>query len=153
MTFLTLFERIQNDFNQARLQREEKKATVLSFLLSQIHNKEIEKREKLQDSEIINLIKTEIKQRNESKEAFLKAKREEEVRANQAAVLILQNYLPKSLSEEEIKNEAIKTVSKVGAKGEEDFGQVMNVLMPKLAGKAEGNLVSQIVKEILSQRN
>lgn len=148
-----LKEQIQQDFNQARLTKNESKIVILSFLLSRVHNKEIEKKGELTEAEIISLIKTEIKQREEAKEAFQKAGREEEVSQNKSAIEILKNYLPTGLSETEIKNEITKAIQEASAKGPEDIGKVMSVIMPKLAGKAEGELVSKIVGEVLSQGN
>lgn len=180
---IMLKEEIQGDLNGALKKREELRALVLRTLLAAILNQEKEKRAKLAkaepelneeglivrsqltDEEVIEVISSEIKKRKEATLEFEKGKRGDLVKKEKAEMEILQKYLPEQLSEEEIKKLAKQIIEKVGAKEPKDYnppttlqgkniyGKVMGELMPKVKGKADGSLVSKIVKELLTSKN
>lgn len=173
---MSLKDKIGLDFKVALREKRELEVSVLRQLLAAILDKEKEKRAKiakgkeeiikeelekesqLTDEEIIEVISSEIKKR---KEAILLARRslgeggekekiENFITSEQQELEILQKYLPEQLSEEEIRKLAKEIIEKVGAKEPKDLGKVMGQLMPQVRGKAEGNLVSKIVKELLA---
>jgi uncharacterized protein YqeY len=160
-----LKEKIEKDFKEALLKREEREISTLRMLKAEILKQEKEKRYKksqergieadlekesvLSDEEIIGLILREIKKRKEAIFEFEKGKRNDLVKKESQEIEILKRYLPEMLSEEEIKKMAKETIEKVGAKNIKDMGKVMKELMPKIQGKAEPSLVSQIVKNLL----
>ena len=161
---MSLKERIQGDLEEAQLKRDEVLISTLRMLLSAIHNKEIEKRtkfsksepvekleelSKLTDEEILEVISSEIKKRKEAIPAYEKGGREELAKKEKQELEILQRYLPEQVSEEEIQKLVKEAIDKVGAKEQKDMGKVMAELMPKVKGKADGGLVSKIVKELL----
>lgn len=164
-------EKIQNDLRQALKEKKEIKLSVLRLLISAINNKEIEKRTKtwkerpellieelekesqLNDNEIIEVISSEIKKRKEAILEFEKGGREDLVKKEKAEMEILAKYLPEQLSEEEIKKLAKEAIEKVGAKEPKDLGKVIQELIPKVKGRADGSLVSKIVKELLILKN
>jgi len=164
-----LKERIQNDLKGAVKNREELKSSVLRLLLAAIFNKEKEKRYRLSKQkpefeekdlekesqltgeEVIDVISSEIKKRKESIELFEKGKRDDLVEKERKEKEILEKYLPAQLTEEEIKKLTKEAIEKVGATEMKDMGKVMAELMPKVKGRADGNLVSKIVKELLAQ--
>jgi len=96
------------------------------------------------------VISSEIKKRKEAILEFEKGERKDLVKRETSEMKILQSYLPEQLPEAEIKKFAKEIIKKAGAKEIKDMGKVMSELMPKLKGKAEGSLVSKIVKELLS---
>jgi len=158
-------QQIQQDLKEAQLKRDEILVSVLRMLLAAIGNKEIEKRTKLSKSEpiekleelsklseeeIIETISSEVKKRKEAILEYEKGERRDLADKEKKEAEILGNYLPQQLTEEEIKKIVKETIEKVGAKEMKDIGKVMADLMPKVKGKADGNLVSKVVKESLS---
>lgn len=142
--------KIEQDFKKAYRNKERDKASVLSLLKSAIKNAEIsQKREKLSEEKIFEVIKQEIKQRKEAVSEWKKAGREEEARKEEKAIAILEQYLPQAMSREEIEKEARKVIEEMGAESSQDFGKVMGSLMPRLKGRAEGGTVSEIVNRLL----
>jgi len=126
----------------------------LRMVLSSLHNKEIEKKgkgqePKLTEEETIEVLMSEAKKRKESIEAYLKGNRSDLADKEKKELEIITIYLPKQLSEEEIKKIVQETIQKIGAQSEKDFGKVMGLLMKELKGKADTKLVSQIVKKSL----
>ena len=97
----------------------------------------------------MSVVQKEAKQRRDSIEEFTKAGRQELADKEQKELEILQKYLPEQLSEEEIKKLVDEAISQTGASNISDMGKVMGALMPKIKGKADGSLVSKIVKESL----
>ena len=130
--------------------KEKEKRYKLSQEKPELNEEELEKESKLSDEEVMGVISSEIKKRNEALLLFEKGKREDLIKKEKSEMKILQNYLPEQLSEEEIKKLAKEVMKKVGVKDIKDMGKVMSELIPKVKGKADGGLVSKIVKELLS---
>ena len=126
------------------------RVSVLRFLLSSIKYREIEKKDPLDDDEVLAEITSSAKRRRESMEAFAEGGRMDLVEKEESELAILQEYLPEQLSPDEVRGVVQEVVQAVGATGASDFGKVMKDLMPRLRGKADGKLVGEIVKEALS---
>lgn len=168
---MVLKKKIEEDFKRALKEKREIEVSTLKLLKAAIFNKEKEKRYKLSkekselkpeelekesyltDEETLDVILSEIKKRKETISLFEKGKREDLVKKEKEELEILEKYLPEQLSKEEIEKLAKEIMEKTGAKGLQDMGKVMVELMPKLKGKAEGSLVSKIVKELLTSRD
>jgi len=160
--------KIEEDFKSVLKEKRKAEIATLRMLKAAIFNKEKEKRYKLSqekpeltgeelekeskfiDEEVMSVISSEIKKRKEAILEFEKGKREDLVEKETKEKEILEKYLPKQLSEKEIKKLVKEVIEKGGAKNLKDMGKVMSELMPKLKGKAEGSLTSKIVKELLS---
>jgi len=158
---------IRQDSKEAVKNREGLKSSVLRLLLAAIFNKEKEKRYKLSkekpelsgeeleeesqlnDEEVIDVISSEARKRKESIVEFGKGKRMDLVEKEKKELEILEKYLPEQLSEEEIKKLVKEAIDKTVAKEMKDTGKVMQEVMPKVKGKADGSLVSRIVKDLL----
>lgn len=127
-------------------------ADTLRYLLSVIHNAEIAKGKDaiLTEEELAKLLQKQVKQRQESIAAYEKGRRADLVEKEGKELGILNGYLPKQLPEEEIKKLAEEAIKEVGAKGPQDTGRVMGILMPEVKGKADGALVAKVVKGLLS---
>ncbi len=148
---MSIKQQVQDDLKEAMKTRQEVKIGALRMLLTAFVNKEKEKGEEISDEQFAQVVMSEAKKRRESIEAFGKGGRQDLVQKEEAELEILQAYLPAQLSEEEIRELAKKTIADVGASSLKDMGKVMANLMSKLAGKADGAVVSAIVKELLSQ--
>ena len=157
---MSLKEKIQKDLAESVKGKEELKTSVLRMLTAAILNKAKEKRYKsgeekeaeLNDEEIIEVIASEVKKRKEAAEEYEKGGRNDLAEKEKKELQILQKYLPEQLSEEEIKKLAKEAIEKIGAKDPKDMGRVMSGLMPQVKGKADGALVSKIVKELLASK-
>jgi len=146
-----LNEKIFNDYKEAMKARDSLKSSVLSFLRSDMLNlATAKKKDKLDDLEIVTVIKKQIKQRQDSIEQFTKGARLEMADKEKKELDILKNYLPPELSAEEIKRLIEEVIIAIGATGVKDMGRLMKELTQKTAGKADGRLVSDLVKQRLS---
>ncbi len=146
-------QKLQEELKQSMLAKDEIKTSVLRMLLSAINYYEINKGGagyEATDEDVLAVIQKEVKQRRDSIEQFKTAGRQDLVDKETKELKILQKYLPQEMSEEEIKSLVKQAVSQTGAMAIADIGKVMAVLMPKLKDKADGSLVSKIVKEELS---
>lgn len=123
--------------------------SALRLLLSALHNEEIKERRELSPEEIIKVISTLCKQRQEAIEYFRKGGRTDLVEKEEAELVVLRRFLPVALSEEEIRALIRSSIEEVGAKGVQDLGKVMKQIMPKVTGRTEGKRVSELAREIL----
>jgi len=149
---MTLKERIKNDTIDGLKKGDKEKALTLRMLQAAIKNKEIDlkKREEgLSDEETLGVISSEAKKRRDAIEAYQKGNRKDLVQKEQAELAILQVYLPLPLTDEEITGEVVKVIEETGAATPADIGKVMNSVMKRLKGKADGANVSAIVKKML----
>lgn len=140
-----LKERIQRDLNTARKQRDKDRLLVLSTLLSEIRNKEIDGGKDLDDEDVIQVVSKAIKQRSDAAEQMRGAGREELAEQEEAQAVILQDYLPAPLSEDEVR----ELVRGIVAAGAEEMGAVMGKLMPEIRGRFDGKEANRIVREEL----
>ncbi|MBI4304018.1 MAG: GatB/YqeY domain-containing protein [Chloroflexi bacterium] len=123
--------------------------SVLRMLLSAIHNVEIAKQADLAEGDILGVVAKEVKQRQESIEAFKQGNRQDLVAQEEAELAILQGYMPQQLTKDEVIAEARRVIAEVGAQGPRDKGKVMSKLMAQLKGKADGREINTIVTELL----
>lgn len=146
-------QELQQQLKEAMLARDVKKTSVLRMLISAIGYMEIQKGGAgyvASEEDVMQAIQKEVKQRKDSIEQYTTANRPELAAKEQEELDLLQHYLPAQMSEEEIQAIVKETVQEVGATTPQDMGKVMGALMPKTKGKADGGLVSRIVKEELS---
>ena len=134
----------------AMREKNEAKLTSLRSVLTAIKNREKEVRRSLEDPEVISLISSQIKQRKESIDYYRKAGREDLVKAEESEMQILQAYMPEELSADEMSQALDQVISEVGAVSMKDMGKVMKAAMAKLAGRADGRAINEMVKEKLS---
>ena len=147
---MKLIDQIQEDLKRSMKAKDGNRVSVLRFLLSSIRNREIEKKEALEDEEVLAEIASSAKRRRESMEAFREGNRDDLVKKEESELAILQEYLPAQLSADKIREMVKEAAAAVGATSSSDLGKVMKELMPKVRGKADGKLVNEIVREVLS---
>ncbi len=145
-----LLKKIKTDLNQALKKKETVRVSVLRFLLSALHNKEIEKKGELTDEEVVSVIQKQIKLRKEAIENYQKGKRDDLAKKEREEKEILSNYLPQMISSEELEKIISDLIKKTNAKGPQDFGKVMGEVMKQVKGKADGSEVARLVKEKLA---
>lgn len=144
---------LQEDLKKSMLAKDVEKTSVLRLLISAIGYFEIQKGGagyEATDEDVLSVIQKEAKQRRDSIEQFGKAGRQELVDKETRELKLLETYLPAQMSEEEIKKRVDVAISQTGASSMQDIGKVMGNLMPKLKGKADGNLVNKLVREKLN---
>lgn len=124
--------------------------STLRLLLSAVHNEEIRVRGELSKEDIQRTITTLCKQRTEAIDLYRKGGREDLAQKEEAEFAVLKRYLPEQLTEEEIKNLIQACIAEAGAKGVEDLGMVMKLVMPKVAGRSDGKRVNELVKGLLA---
>ena len=128
------------------------KTSVLRLLCALIKNKEIEKRGELDDSEIIQAVIASCKLRKEAIEQYTKGGRDDLAAKEEAELTLLEAYLPPPLSPEELRKKIEEALAASQASSLKDMGKVMALLMPEISGRADGKVVSQMVKDALSRR-
>ena len=148
-----LKEKLQADLTEAIRSRNEVVSGTVRMLLPAITNEEVagKSAKVLTDAEIITVLSREAKKRREAVEAYTQAKRDDLASKEKAEAAVIANYLPEQLSEDEIKKLIQAAITETGASGAAGMGLVMKVLQPKIAGKADGGVVSGLVKAALAQ--
>jgi len=148
-----LKEKLQADLTDAIRSRNEVVSGTVRMLLAAITNEEVAGKaaKVLTDAEIITVLSREAKKRREAVEAYTQAKRDDLASKEKAEAAVIANYLPEQLSKDEIKKLIADAIAETGAKGQAGMGLVMKVLQPKIAGKADGGVVSGLVKAALAQ--
>jgi uncharacterized protein YqeY len=148
-----LKEKLQADLTEAIRSRNEVVSGTVRMLLAAITNEEVAGKaaKVLTDAEIITVLSREAKKRREAVEAYTQAKRDDLAGKEKAEAAVIANYLPEQLSEDEIKKLIADAIAETDAKGPAGMGLVMKVLQPKIAGKADGGVVSGLVKAALAQ--
>jgi len=143
---MELREKINADIKDALKSGAKDKVSALRMLSAALKNKEIDKRRPLTDEEVIETIRTLIKQRKDSIEQFTKGGRQDLADKETAEVAFLEVYLPQQLTREELEAMVREAVAQTGAQGARDMGKVMKALVPMAAGRADGKLLSELVK-------
>ncbi|HEX8931893.1 MAG TPA: GatB/YqeY domain-containing protein [Patescibacteria group bacterium] len=147
-------QQLQAELKQSMLARDSEKTSVLRMLISAIGYFEIQKGGAGYDAteeDVLSVIQKEAKQHRDSIEQFKAASRPELVEKEEKELALLQKYLPEQMGEEEIRKLVTEAIAKTGATNPADMGKVMGALMPATKGKADGSLVSKIVREELAK--
>ncbi|GAB6076544.1 GatB/YqeY domain-containing protein [Desulfurobacterium crinifex] len=138
------------DMKEAMRAKDKVRLSTIRMINSLIKNAEIEKRGELTDDEIIQLLMKYAKQRKEAIEMYEKGGRQDLVEKEKAELAVVESYLPKQMSEEEIRELVKEAIEATGASSPKDIGKVMQHIMPKVKGRADGSVVNKIVREMLA---
>ncbi len=144
-----LREQIDTDIKAAMKSGAKDKVSALRMLSAALKNKQIDKRAPLVDSEILDTVRSLIKQRKDSIEQFAKGGRQDLVDKETIEVAILEVYLPQQLGRDEVEKMVHEAIAQTSAQGAKDMGKVMKALVPLIAGRADNKLVSELVKSSL----
>lgn len=149
---MALEQQIQKDIMKAMKAHDESRLNATRGIKSEILLAKTSGTEhELSDADVLKIIQKLVKQRKESAELYTQGNRPELAEKELAEMKVMEAYLPKALSEDEVRNILKEVVAEVGATGPKDMGKVMGAATKKLAGQADGRLISTIVKELLAQ--
>ena len=143
---MTLKETFMEEMKNAMREKNEMKKSVVTLVRSAIKQYEVDNRVELDDEGVMQIVAKEVKERKEVLPEYQKNNNTEIVEKLNAEIEYLMQYLPEQLSEEEVKNIVIETIKETGAAGMKDMGKVMPVVMAKTKGRADGKIISQLVK-------
>ncbi len=143
-------DQLKEDLKQAQLARDGLRVSTLRLLISEINNAKIQKGMQLSEEDIIQVIRRELKKRVEAAAGFRQGNREELAGKEEAEAEILKAYLPAQMTNEELTKIIEETIKEIGAQDLNQMGRVMNAVMGKVLGKADGSRVSVLVREQLS---
>lgn len=147
---MSLKDTLLKDLKTAMKEKNQVAKSTITMVRAAILQVEKDNKITLDDEGIVEVVAKQLKQRKDSLSEFLKAERDDLVEETKAEIEVLMNYLPKQLSEEEIREIVEAAVKETGAETMRDMGKIMQVVMPKVKGKADGKQVNQIAREYLN---
>jgi hypothetical protein len=136
---------------EAMKMHDEVRKRTVRMALAAVKQVEVDKQITLDDAAVIPLLQKEIKNRREAVEEARKANRADLIADNVAEIKVLETFLPKAMSSDELRSLAQNAIAEAGASTQTDMGKVMKLLIPKVAGRAAGDQVSSMVKELLTK--
>ncbi|HEY65894.1 MAG TPA: GatB/YqeY domain-containing protein [Caldilineae bacterium] len=146
-----LIDRLNEDLKEAMRAGDEARKLAIRAVKTAIRNAEVEKMAPLDEGEILAVIAKEAKMRRDAIEEFKRGGRPDLVAKEEAELAVLESYLPRQLTEEEIEARAREVIEELKAAGQANMGNAMRRLMGELRGRADGRLVNQIVRRLLEQ--
>jgi uncharacterized protein YqeY len=149
-TSITLQQRLEAAMRDAMRSRDERRTQTLRMALAAAQNQRIARGRELTDDEVVDVLTRQVKQRRESIEMYRSGGREDRAANEEAEAEILAEFLPEQLSEDEITALARDAIGESGAASPADMGRVMGRLAPQTKGRADGRLVSEIVRRLLA---
>ena len=147
---MSLIARMEDDLKQATLARDAERRDALRLIITSLRSAEKELQRPLSDEEELQVLQRERKRRVEAAEAFRDGGREERAEAEERELAVLEEFMPEPLSEDELEEIVDDAIAENGATSMRDFGRVMADVMPQVSGRADGSVVSQLVKEKLA---
>jgi uncharacterized protein YqeY len=147
---MALRERLDEDLKSAMRAKDSLRMNTVRGLKSAIKYREIELMKPLDEAGILGVVATEIKRRRDSVEQYRAGNRPDLAEKEEAELRILQEFLPQQLSPAELEAKVAEAIARVGAQGPKDMGAVMKALLPDVQGKADGKVVSELVKQRLA---
>ncbi len=145
-----LRQKLSDDLKQAMKGGDKVRRSVIRLVIAAIINAEIARQAALDDTDILGIIAKEVRQRRESIEAFRQGERQDLVAQEEVELAILNEYLPRQMTREEITVAARQVIEGIGAQGPGDKGKVMPKLIAQLKGSADGREINTVVTELLS---
>lgn len=147
---MSLLDKLTKDMVAAMKAKDKETLSTVRMLKASVQNEKIKLGHELSEEEN-SLLAREYKQRKEALEEFVAAKRQDLIDKTKAEMSVVEKYMPKQLSDDEIKQIVAEAVQATGADSMKDFGKVMRSVMPKVKGKADGKVVNQTVKDALQK--
>ena len=149
---MSLSQQLFDDMKKAMRAKDKVRLNTLRMLRAQIKNREIETAGELSDDDILQLLSKAEKMRKEAIALYRQGNRENLAVQEEAELAVIRGYLPEGFTEDELRALVGEAVTEVGAEGVRDMGKVMGILMPKVRGRADGQIVNRLVKEHLQTR-
>ena len=148
---MTLTERLEAAMRDAMRARDDRRTQTLRMAMAASHNQRIAPGRELTDDEVVDVLGKQVKQRRESISIYRDAGRDDRAEAEEAEAAILAEFLPEQMSEDEIATLARAAIAQTGASSPADVGRVMGVLAPQTKGRADGRVVSDVVRRLLAE--
>jgi uncharacterized protein len=148
---MSLSQRLEAAMRDSMRARDEQRTQTLRMAMAAAHNQKIAKRRDLTDDEVVEVLTRQVKQRRESIAMYRDGGREDRAVAEEAEAAILAEFLPQQLTEAEVEELARAAISETGASSPGDLGRVMGTLSPRTKGRADGRLVSDVVRRLLAE--
>ncbi|MEC2160053.1 GatB/YqeY domain-containing protein [Virgibacillus halodenitrificans] len=148
---MTLLEQLNQDIKQAMKNKDKETLSVIRMVKASLQNESIKLgKDSLTEDEELTILSREVKQRKDSLQEFKSAGRDDLVEKLEREINILQEYMPKQLTTEELEAIVQSTIQEVNATSKKDMGKVMSAVMPKVKGKADGSQINEIVQKQLN---
>ncbi|QTM99869.1 MULTISPECIES: GatB/YqeY domain-containing protein [Sediminibacillus] len=148
---MSLVERLNQDMKQAMKNKDKQALSVIRMVKASLQNEAIKLgKDELSEEEELTVLSRELKQRKDSLQEFKEAGRDDLAEKLEDEIKVLQAYMPKQLTEEELEQIVQETIQEVGATSKKDMGSVMSAVMPKVKGQADGSQVNRLVQKHLS---
>ncbi|MBU5265882.1 GatB/YqeY domain-containing protein [Virgibacillus proomii] len=148
---MTLLEKLNQDMKQAMKNKDKETLSVIRMVKASLQNESIKLgKDVLSEDEELTILSREVKQRKDSLQEFKSAEREDLVQKTETELHILEKYMPKQLTNEELKAIVQSTIEEVNATSKKDIGKVMSAIMPKVKGRADGSQINKLVQKQLS---
>lgn len=147
---MTIKDQLKSDLKDAMRSKDTARRDVIRNLQAAIKQKEVDSQSELDDAAVLKVLMAEAKKRNESIEAYGSAGRDDLVAEEQAELEVIQTYLPKQLSREELEAIVKDVIAETGISSPKEIGKVMPILMQRTAGQADGKTINEIVREQLN---
>ncbi|KMY43717.1 hypothetical protein AC622_05215 [Bacillus sp. FJAT-27916] len=149
---MSLVERLNSDMKQAMKDKDKDKLSVIRMMKASLQNEGIKLgKQELSEDEELTVLSRELKQRKDSLQEFDKAGRQDLTEKLHAEIAVVESYMPKQLSEEDLDALVTEAIAQTNATSKADMGKVMSAIMPKVKGKADGSLVNKLVLQHLSK--
>jgi uncharacterized protein YqeY len=143
-------ERLTQDLKDAMRAKDEVRKRTIRMTLAAVKNAEIDHQTELDETEVLVIMQKEVKLRNETIEGAEKAGRDDLIAEAKHEIAVLEEYLPQAISPAELEVIVTETITEINATSMRDMGQVMQAVMPKVRGRADGKDVNQIVRKLLA---
>jgi uncharacterized protein len=147
---MSLIVRLEDELKQAMVARDAARRNALRLILSSLRSAEKELQRPLHDDEELQVLQRERKRRTEAAEAFRAGGREEQAEGEESELAVLEEFMPEPLGEDELEEIVDDAIAEVGATSMRDIGRVMADVMPQVSGRADGSVVTQLVREKLA---
>jgi uncharacterized protein len=147
---MDLKERLNESMKEAMKARDSLRLNAIRLIRTAVKNREIEERQELDDPGVVGVLSTLVKQRRESAQVYRDNNRPDLAEKEESELEVIQEFLPAPLSDEELRTLIEEAVGEVGAVSIKDMGKVMKVVAPRTVGRADGRMVSEMVKSRLS---
>lgn len=145
---MSLKDRLNSDFKDALKNRESIRKNVINMVRAAIKQYEVDNRKELDDNGVLDVIAKQIKMRKDTLSDFEKGNRADLVEQYQSEIDVLMGYMPEQLTEDEIRKIVMDVAQRIGVQDKKDFGKLMGAVMPEVKGRADGNIVRNIVDSI-----
>jgi len=147
---MSVMQKLKDDLKVAMREKDILKRDTIRLIMSAVKQIEVDERREVSEEDLIKILQKAVKQREDAIGFAKEGGRDDLVEANEKEIAILKEYLPKQLSDDELKEKLKAIIAEVGATSMKEMGKVMGVASKKLAGKADGKRINAIVKELLS---